>query len=209
MALFPRPVTKRILSTPESMASLTTYWTAGLSTIGSISFGWDLVTGNKRVPYPATGITAFDIGFSFIGHTPNQFFYSVNLLAGMINQALQKIHFLSFLSPGGRGLRWGGLCTFLNLYLKALSLDLNPGLSPSSWPSPIKGEGNKTMRHPENSLFESVRISSDTADVILSGAFPREDLIFLFFLLSFNSFFILPLTPSRSLPLCISCAHFF
>jgi hypothetical protein len=52
------------------------------------------------------------------------------------------------------------------------------------------------MRHPENSLFESVRISSDTADVILSGAFPREDLIFLIFLLSFNSFFILPLAPS-------------
>jgi hypothetical protein len=34
------------------------------------------------------------------------------------------------------------------------------------------------FRHPEASFFEAVRISSDAADVILSGAFPREDLIF-------------------------------
>jgi hypothetical protein len=32
--------------------------------------------------------------------------------------------------------------------------------------------------HPEASFFEAVRISSDTTSVILSGAFPREDLIF-------------------------------
>jgi hypothetical protein len=32
--------------------------------------------------------------------------------------------------------------------------------------------------HPEASYFEAVRISSDIAGVILSGAFPREDLIF-------------------------------
>jgi hypothetical protein len=76
--------------------------------------------------------------------------------------------------------------------------------SPSSSPSPIKkdwgGEGKaikflrkeyftslrKTewrgnltslLRHPEASYFEAVRISSDTTSVILSGAFPREDLI--------------------------------
>jgi len=33
------------------------------------------------------------------------------------------------------------------------------------------------IRHPEPSLFEGVRISFDTKAVILSGAFPREDLI--------------------------------
>ena len=38
------------------------------------------------------------------------------------------------------------------------------------------GEG-AFIRHPEPSLFEGVRISSDTTPVILSGAFPREDLI--------------------------------
>jgi hypothetical protein len=32
--------------------------------------------------------------------------------------------------------------------------------------------------HPEASYFEAVRTSSDIAGVILSGAFPREDLIF-------------------------------
>ena len=36
------------------------------------------------------------------------------------------------------------------------------------------------MRYPEASIFEAVRISSDTEGVILSGAFPREDLIFLY-----------------------------
>jgi hypothetical protein len=33
----------------------------GLFTIGSISFGIDFVTGKKRVPNPAAGITAFFI----------------------------------------------------------------------------------------------------------------------------------------------------
>jgi len=36
---------------------------------------------------------------------------------------------------------------------------------------------NSIIRHPETSLFEGLRISSDAAGVILSGAFPREDLI--------------------------------
>jgi hypothetical protein len=40
---------------------------------------------------------------------------------------------------------------------------------------------NSLIGHPEPSLFEGVRISSDTTGVILSGAFPREDLIFLGF----------------------------
>jgi hypothetical protein len=40
------------------VASSTTYWIAGLSTTGSISFGVALVAGRKRVPSPAAGITA-------------------------------------------------------------------------------------------------------------------------------------------------------
>ena len=43
---------------PAATASSTTYWIAGLSTTGSISFGIALVAGRKRVPSPAAGITA-------------------------------------------------------------------------------------------------------------------------------------------------------
>ena len=39
-------------------ASSTTYWIAGLSTTGSISFGIAFVAGRNRVPRPAAGITA-------------------------------------------------------------------------------------------------------------------------------------------------------
>src|SRR5712692_10849288 len=42
---------------PEATASSTTYWMVGLSTSGSISLGWALVTGRKRVPRPAAGNT--------------------------------------------------------------------------------------------------------------------------------------------------------
>src|SRR6476659_10042327 len=45
-------------SRPARTDSSTTYWIAGLSTTGSISLGWALVTGRKRVPSPAAGITA-------------------------------------------------------------------------------------------------------------------------------------------------------
>jgi hypothetical protein len=34
------------------------YWIAGLSTRGSISFGWAFVAGRNLVPKPAAGITA-------------------------------------------------------------------------------------------------------------------------------------------------------
>jgi hypothetical protein len=47
---------------------------------------------------------------------------------------------------------------------------------------------NSLIGHPEPSLFEGVRTSSDTTGVILSGAFPREDLIFLGFLFFINTF---------------------
>ncbi len=43
---------------PAWTASSTTYWMAGLSTTGSISLGWALVAGRKRVPSPAAGMTA-------------------------------------------------------------------------------------------------------------------------------------------------------
>ena len=43
---------------PARTASSTTYWMAGLSTTGSISFGCALVAGRNRVPRPAAGMTA-------------------------------------------------------------------------------------------------------------------------------------------------------
>src|SRR5260370_19463989 len=48
-------------SMPASLASSTTYWISGLSTIVSISFGIALVAGRTRVPRPATGKTALRI----------------------------------------------------------------------------------------------------------------------------------------------------
>src|SRR5262249_19253238 len=62
IARLPRPVMRRTSSTPASTASSTTYWIAGLSTSGSISFGMLLVTGRNRVPSPAAGSTAFLTG---------------------------------------------------------------------------------------------------------------------------------------------------
>src|SRR5450755_3741463 len=44
-----------IWSHPAASASSTPYWMMGLSTSGSISFGWALVAGRKRVPNPAAG----------------------------------------------------------------------------------------------------------------------------------------------------------
>ena len=44
--------------------------------------------------------------------------------------------------------------------LKTPNLDLDKGFPPSSWPSPIKGEGIVVIRHPEASYSEAVRISS-------------------------------------------------
>src|SRR4051795_5810481 len=57
MFLF-RPIITRMSSSPAAAASSTTYWMAGLSTTGSISFGVAFVAGRKRVPRPAAGITA-------------------------------------------------------------------------------------------------------------------------------------------------------
>src|ERR1700680_3139750 len=58
MACLPRPVIIKIWSQPEAIASSTPYWMIGLSTSGSISLGWALVAGRKRVPRPAAGNTA-------------------------------------------------------------------------------------------------------------------------------------------------------
>src|SRR5882724_9981295 len=58
MARLLRPVTRMISDSPEATASSTTYWMVGLSTSGSISLGWALVAGRKRVPRPAAGNTA-------------------------------------------------------------------------------------------------------------------------------------------------------
>src|SRR5437899_6805014 len=56
-----RPVTNTKCSMPASLASSTTYWMSGLSTMVSISFGIALVAGRTRVPRPATGKTALRI----------------------------------------------------------------------------------------------------------------------------------------------------
>ena len=42
---------------PVRTASSTTYWIAGLSTTGSISFGCAFVAGRNLVPSPAAGMT--------------------------------------------------------------------------------------------------------------------------------------------------------
>ena len=59
MARLLLPVTIRISSMPDAMASSTMNWMVGLSTIGNISFAMAFVAGKKRVPNPAAGITAF------------------------------------------------------------------------------------------------------------------------------------------------------
>src|ERR1700738_4931597 len=62
MARLPPPVTMITSSIPLAIASSTPYWMVGLSTSGSISFGWALVTGRNRVPRPAAGKIAFLTG---------------------------------------------------------------------------------------------------------------------------------------------------
>src|SRR5947209_12088125 len=52
----------RMSMIPARTASSTTYWIAGLSTIGSISLGVAFVAGKNRVPSPAAGTTAFVTG---------------------------------------------------------------------------------------------------------------------------------------------------
>src|SRR6266508_3321116 len=56
-----RPVTNTKCSMPASLASSTTYWISGRSTMVSISLGIALVAGRTRVPRPATGKTALRI----------------------------------------------------------------------------------------------------------------------------------------------------
>ena len=62
MAALLRPVTMSTSGRPARAASSTMYCSAGRSTTGSSSFGTALVAGRKRVPIPATGMTAFRAG---------------------------------------------------------------------------------------------------------------------------------------------------
>src|SRR3990170_5710067 len=101
MALFVRPVTMRMSLSPDLAASSTTYWIAGLSTIGSISLGWDFVYGRNRVPSPAAGMTAF----MDAGRTLSLF---ITLCAKLWLQVMTR------LSEGLRTLRRGGLGLLLN-----------------------------------------------------------------------------------------------
>src|SRR5437764_9163364 len=62
MTDLPRPVTRMTWVAPAFTASSTISWMVGVSTIGSISFGTVLVTGRKRVPSPAAGMTTLRSG---------------------------------------------------------------------------------------------------------------------------------------------------
>src|SRR5437762_11145509 len=86
MAFLPRPVTRMMLSTPDATASSTPYWMIGLSTRGSISLGWALVAGRKRVPSPAAGKTALRT-FAFI----SQLFYRLAADTRAINGPIETI----------------------------------------------------------------------------------------------------------------------
>ena len=72
MARLPFPITIRMSVMPEPTASSTTYWMVGVSTIGSISLGCDLVAGRKRVPNPAAGMTALRTFFMEKCDRPDQ-----------------------------------------------------------------------------------------------------------------------------------------
>jgi hypothetical protein len=65
-----RPVIMSTSLRPAPTASSTTYWMAGASTTGSISFGIALVAGRKRVPRPAAGITALRTDFPNVMNEP-------------------------------------------------------------------------------------------------------------------------------------------
>ena len=62
MAALLRPVTISTSGSPARAASSTMYCSAGRSTTGSSSLGTALVAGRKRVPIPATGMTALRAG---------------------------------------------------------------------------------------------------------------------------------------------------
>ncbi len=58
----PRAVMKMTSSIPEERHSSTMTWMAGTSTIGRSYLGTDFVTGSRRVPNTATGMTALRNG---------------------------------------------------------------------------------------------------------------------------------------------------
>src|SRR5580698_9408460 len=106
----PRPVMKTNCSIPASRASSTAYWTTGLSTTGSISFGTALVAGRKRVPIPATGKTALRTGRGLVIGSERRFCrHWIRLSHGIImgrtsTRALESgAHNMRILLTGGAG----------------------------------------------------------------------------------------------------------
>ena len=75
MASFPERVTRMIVFMPAVTASSTTYWIAGLSTMGSISLGIALEAGSTRVPSPATGMIAVVTEFTISSCLDNKSWY--------------------------------------------------------------------------------------------------------------------------------------
>src|SRR5450432_3940451 len=97
-----RPVTKMKCSMPASLASSTTYWISGLSTMVSISLGIALVAGSTRVPRPATGKTALRIFMAFsLGVTFGRLLWT---FSGRFLRALWARR-----KPDRRDRRWWGL----------------------------------------------------------------------------------------------------
>src|SRR5580700_9215325 len=122
MACLPRPVMMRIWSHPEAMASSTPYWMMGLSTSGSISFGWALVAGKKRVPRPAAGNTALR---TFMGMEASLVVSS--LVVGCVTSVAGQLYLLGFGAGDPRRLKAAvGLAVDLWRGWKAAPLQSEP-----------------------------------------------------------------------------------
>lgn len=83
------PVTRTICSMPAATASSTICWMTGLSTIGNISLGIALVNGKKRVPKPATGITALRI---LCGDTATELFAEEHGISEIFRGTIQRLY---------------------------------------------------------------------------------------------------------------------
>src|SRR5437879_3258392 len=127
MDCLPRPVMIRIWSQPEAMASSTPYWMMGLSTMGSISLGWALVAGRKRVPRPAAGMTALRILMPFI--LPQRGIRRRHALDAPLSYVVgpRPLH-QGYVTTGGAG-------KVVSRVSPAPSLGAGP--PPAAWPPPV------------------------------------------------------------------------
>src|SRR4029077_14744617 len=149
MACLPRPVMIRIWSQPEAIASSTPYWMMGLSTSGSISLGWALVAGRKRVPRPAAGNTAlrtFMVMGAFVG-CPS--------LVLVVGQAL----------PGSDHCNWSLHTYAMSSGMKELGCRFTPGelLTRKSKAPPYRTQRDKVGLPVVTGLLASPRRTAEAA----------------------------------------------